>query len=45
MALEEEYDVEIPSDDLAELNTVGDVRQLTVHKGVEDLKKLGDWDL
>ena len=23
MALEEEYDVEIPSDDLAELNTVG----------------------
>ena len=25
MALEEEYDVEIPSDDLAELNTVGDV--------------------
>ena len=26
MALEEEYDVEIPSDDLAELNTVGDVK-------------------
>ena len=24
MALEEEYDVEIPSDDLAELNTVGE---------------------
>ena len=25
MALEEEYDVEIPSDDLAELNTVGEI--------------------
>ena len=35
MALEEEYDVEIPSDDLAELNTVGDVINLE-DKGVED---------
>ena len=35
MALEEEYDVEIPSDDLAELNTVGDVNYLK-DKGVED---------
>ena len=37
MALEEEYDVEIPSDDLAELNTVGDVINYLKDKGVEDL--------
>ena len=36
MALEEEYDVEIPSDDLAELNTVGDVINYLEDKGVED---------
>ena len=36
MALEEEYDVEIPSDDLAELNTVGDVIDYLKDKGVED---------
>ena len=36
MALEEEYDVEIPSDDLAELNTVGDVINYIKDKGVED---------
>ena len=36
MALEEEYDVEIPSDDLAELNTVGDVINYLKDKGVED---------
>ena len=36
MALEEEYDVEIPSDDLAELNTVGDVFNYLKDKGVED---------
>ena len=36
MALEEEYDVEIPSDDLAELNTVGDVVNYLKDKGVED---------
>lgn len=36
MALEEEYDVEIPSDDLAELNTVGDVINYLQDKGVED---------
>ena len=36
MALEEEYDVEIPSDDLAELNTVGDVINYLTDKGVED---------
>ena len=36
MALEEEYDVEIPSDDLAELNTVGDVINYFKDKGVED---------
>ena len=34
MALEE--DVEIPSDDLAELNTVGDVINYLKDKGVED---------
>ena len=33
MALEEEYDVEIPSDDLAELNTVGDVINYLKDKG------------
>ena len=36
MALEEEYDVEIPSDDLAELNTVGGVINYLKDKGVED---------
>ena len=36
MALEEEYDVEIPSDDLAELNTVGDVINYLKDKRVED---------
>ena len=36
MAVEEEYDVEIPSDDLAELNTVGDVINYLKDKGVED---------
>ena len=36
MALEEEYDVEIPSDDLAELNTVGEVINYLKDKGVED---------
>lgn len=36
MALEEEYDVEIPSDDLAELNTVSDVINYLKDKGVED---------
>ena len=36
MALEEEYDVEIPSDYLAELNTVGDVINYLKDKGVED---------
>ena len=36
MALEEEYDVEIPSDDLAELNTFGDVINYLKDKGVED---------
>ena len=36
IALEEEYDVEIPSDDLAELNTVGDVINYLKDNGVED---------
>ena len=36
MALEEEYDVEIPSDDLTEMNTVGDVINYSKDKGVED---------
>ena len=36
MALEEEYDVEIPSDDIAELNTVCDVINYLKDKGVED---------
>ena len=36
MALQEEYDVEIPSDDLTELNTVEDVINYLKNKGVED---------
>lgn len=36
MALEEEYDVEIPSDDLNDLNTVEDVINYLKEKGVED---------
>ena len=36
MALEEEYDVEIPADDLTELNTVEDVINYLKNKGVED---------
>lgn len=36
MALEEEYDVEIPSDDLTELNTVEDVINYLKNKGIED---------
>jgi len=36
MALEEEYSIEIPSDDLAELATVGDVVEYLKAKGVEE---------
>lgn len=36
MALEEEYSIEIPSDDLAELGTVGDVVEYLKAKGVEE---------
>jgi len=36
MALEEEYSIEIPSDDLAELATVGDVAEYLKAKGVEE---------
>ena len=36
MALEEEYDVDIPSEDLTNLNTVGDVINYLKNKGVED---------
>lgn len=35
MALEDEYSVEIPSEDLAELKTVGDVVEYLKGKGVE----------
>lgn len=35
MALEEEYNVEIPSEDLAQLNTVEDVIKYLNAKGVE----------
>jgi acyl carrier protein len=35
MALEEEYDVEIPTDDLENINTVGDVMNFLKEKGVE----------
>ena len=35
MALEDEYSIEIPSDDLQELLTVGDVMNYLKDKGVE----------
>ena len=36
MALEEEYSLEIPSEDLASLTTVGDVIEYLKSKGVEE---------
>ena len=36
MALEEEYDVEIPSEDLERLTTVGEVIAYLKEKGVEE---------
>ena len=36
MALEEEFDVEIPTDDLAQINTVGDVIEYLKDQGVEE---------
>ena len=36
MAMEEEFGVEIPSDDLEQLHTVGDVMDYFKNKGVED---------
>lgn len=36
MALEEEYEIEIPSEDLNELKTVGDVINYLKDKGVEE---------
>ena len=36
MALEEEYDIEIPAEELTELETVGDVVEYLKNKGVED---------
>ena len=36
MALEEEYSIEIPSDDLTDLLTVGDVVDYLKTKGVEE---------
>lgn len=36
MALEEEYQVEIPSEDLNELTTVGEVMEYLKNKGVEE---------
>ena len=35
MALEEEYDVEIPQEDLASINTVEDVINYLKDKGIE----------
>ncbi len=35
MALEEEYEIEIPSDELAEMNTVEDVVNYLKEKGVD----------
>lgn len=36
MALEEEYDLEIPVDDLSGLETVGDVINFLKEKGIEE---------
>ena len=36
MALEEKYEVEIPSEELAELTTVGAVMEYLKNKGVEE---------
>ena len=36
MALEEEFDIEIPSEDLEKLETVGDVIRYLKDKGVEE---------
>ncbi len=36
MALEEEYSIEIPAEELTELHTVGDVVEYLKSKGVED---------
>ena len=35
MALEDEYSVEIPADDLTDINTVGDIMNYLREKGVE----------
>ena len=35
MALEEEYSVEIPAEDLTDINTVGDIMNYLKDKGVE----------
>ena len=36
MALEEEYGLEIPAEELTDMETVGDVIEYLRHKGVED---------
>lgn len=36
MALEEEYGLEIPAEELTELETIGDVVEYLKNKGVED---------
>ena len=36
MALEEEYGLEIPAEELTDLETVGDVVEYLIAKGVED---------
>ena len=36
MAVEEEYGIEIPAEELTELETVGDVVEYLKNKGVED---------
>ena len=37
MALEDEYNIEIPAEELTELNTVGDVIDYLRDKGIDDL--------
>lgn len=36
MALEEQYDIEIPAEELSDIETVGDVIEFLREKGIED---------
>ena len=44
MALEDEYNIEIPAEELTDLETVGDVIEYLKGRGIEDLKLCVDID-